>query len=40
MQQDPETAVLMLDLLIREPEYDCIAAVPEKKKRSFSNPYS
>lgn len=35
MQQDPETAVLMLDLLIREPEYDCIAAVPEKRKDPF-----
>lgn len=35
MQQDPETAVAMLDLLIREPEYDCIAAVPEKRKDPF-----
>ena len=35
MQQDPETAVKMLELLISEPDYDCIAAVPEKRKDSF-----
>lgn len=35
MQQDPETATAMLDLLIKEPEYDCVAAVPEKRKDSF-----
>lgn len=35
MQQDPETMRTMLEMLIAEPEYDCIAAVPKKRQESL-----
>ena len=35
MQQDPQVALTMLQLLINEPEFDCVAAVQKKRRESL-----
>lgn len=35
MQQDPQVALTMLQILINEPEFDCVAAVQKKRRESL-----